>query len=240
MSNKKVFKKLYSKYLNKEKNYEKILDAIEEDKKNVTWVKWMFVSYCLVVTIICGILAVRSDNMNLMLSKSEIDEEKNTNCSVANKNVILNINQVDREIDLSMADADVKKVSNYYNIPYYEVLSHLVIPEDFDNKEYVNAIYTRSNRNTKEYDYLMQYEKIYKNNSNNRNIVVAFSDKNEPMRDYEFTDGKTSTINGFEMVIYKYENLYMTKFHYKDLYIDIETSGITEDELVNLLQSIIK
>ena len=60
------------------------------------------------------------------------------------------------------------------------------------------------------------------------------------MRDYYFKDGKASKINGLELIVYQYENLYMTNFKYKNLNIDIETSNITEEELLALLQSIIK
>lgn len=252
MSNKKVFKKLYSKYFNKEKNYSEILDAINGDNEGTSkYAKWAFVSGCLVVALICGVLLFQDSNNFAFFSRGDkntsfsLEPEvetnySNTNKSDENKSVVLNINQVSKAIDFSLSDADIKLVSNYYCIPYYEELSNLVIPKDFNDKEYINAIFTKSNRDSKEYDYLMQYEKIYKTNDNQRNIVINFSDKNKPMRDYEFSDGTPSTINGFDMVIYKYENLYMTEFKYKNLYIDIETSNITEKELVALLQSIIK
>ena len=60
------------------------------------------------------------------------------------------------------------------------------------------------------------------------------------MRDYFFEKGKTSRINGFNLIIYQYEKSYITRFTYDDLNIDIETNNITQDELIALLESIIK
>ncbi len=229
MSNKDVFKELYSKKLNKEKNYNKIMETIERKNRRLNqYLKWSLASICLVV-VTCGIIAF-GGNIHSLLTPDK---------KVVDNNVILNINHVSNEKGLVKTDADVKEV-NDYNAPYYEVLSDLEIPEDFDDKEYINAIYTKSDRDNKEYDYLMQYEKIYKNSSNHRNIVIGYSEKNKPIRDYYFVDGKVSKIDDFELIIYQYENSYMTEFKYKNLHIDIETSDITEAELAALLPSIIK
>lgn len=43
-----------------------------------------------------------------------------------------------------------------------------------------------------------------------------------------------------ELKIFKYNELYFTEFKYKDINFDIETTNITEQELTDLLLSIIK
>lgn len=236
MSNKDVFKELYSKKLNKEKNYNKIVETIERENRSMNkYVKWAFVPMCL-VAVICGVMVFGGNNHSLKSPNKEVDKPYVDK----NNNVILNINHVDKEIGMTKIDASVKEVSNYYNIPYYKVLSNLELPKDFENKEYINAVYTKSNRETAEYDYLMQYEKMYKNSNNDRNIVISYSEKNKPIRDYHFENGKTSVINDVELTIYQYKNSYMTEFNYKNLNIDIETSNVSQQELVALLQSIIK
>ncbi len=81
MSNKDVFKKLYSKYLNKEKNYNKILENIERNKKGMNkYLKWSFVPICL-VAIIVGILFISSKNSNNLLNPASpyIDKTNTTN-----------------------------------------------------------------------------------------------------------------------------------------------------------------
>ena len=43
-----------------------------------------------------------------------------------------------------------------------------------------------------------------------------------------------------DVIISQYEKMYVATFKCKEIYFDIETNGITEEELVNLLESIIK
>ena len=49
-----------------------------------------------------------------------------------------------------------------------------------------------------------------------------------------------SKIGDVNVIISKYEKMYVATFKYKEINFDIETNGITEEELVNLLESIIK
>lgn len=240
MPNTDIFKELYSKYLNKEKNYHKILENIEKEKKGINkYLKWSFIPICLIIVIAC-IMVFRNNNNSLLLIEKEVTE------SYIDDNIILNINNVTKEKELSKIDSELREISNYYDIPYYEVLSHLEVPEDFDDKEYINVISVKSNQNNFNDsinirdEYLIQYQKILKNSSNNRSIIISYSEKNTYLLDYSSVEGKVSKINDFELIIYKYENSYMTKFNYKNIHISIETSDITEEEFVSLLLSIIK
>ena len=64
---------------------------------------------------------------------------------------------------------------------------------------------------------------------------------NPPFRDYLFSEDnlKESTINNVLLIITQYEDIYFTVFKINDIYFDIETNGITQNELVDLLRSII-
>ena len=86
------------------------------------------------------------------------------------------------------------------------------------------------------HDYVFNYSKDYENS-----IKVAFSEVKEPIRDY-FLDNskKTSKIGDVDVIISQYEKMYVATFRCKDIYFDIETNGITEEEMINLLESIIK
>ena len=42
------------------------------------------------------------------------------------------------------------------------------------------------------------------------------------------------------LTIFKWDDAYLTTFKYNNIFFDIETKGITENELITLLQSIIK
>ncbi|MBR1802898.1 MAG: hypothetical protein IJ777_02875 [Clostridia bacterium] len=215
-------------------------EKIDMEKRNSKKVIYSVLSTCAILMLCVGIIVEtgknkkeenQSDLNHQYASVEDISREK--------KEIEININQLG-SMGATKLDIDVKTVENYYMIPYFEVLSNLKIPSDFDNTKYYKR-FGRSDRSKDEYDKFIDYEFIYSNTSNGRNIVIAFSDTNEPLRDYFFKDeGKVSTINGIELTIYQYKDMYMTKFSYSGYHFDIETKEIQEAELVDLLQSIIK
>ena len=86
------------------------------------------------------------------------------------------------------------------------------------------------------HDYVFNYSKDYENT-----IKVAFSEVGEPIRDNFLDDSKKiSKIGDVDVIISQYEKMYVATFKCKGIYFDIETNGITEEELVNLLESIIE
>ena len=59
-------------------------------------------------------------------------------------------------------------------------------------------------------------------------------------RDYFIQEGeKISKIGDVELKISQWEEMYIVTFEHNDIYFDIETTGITENQLVDLLESII-
>ena len=85
------------------------------------------------------------------------------------------------------------------------------------------------------HDYVLNYRKDDLNE-----IKIAFSKVESPIRDYFIGDGeKISKIGNVELKVSQWEKMYIVTFEYDDIYFDIETTGITENELVNLLKSII-
>lgn len=102
-------------------------------------------------------------------------------------------------------------------------------------------MYTRDIGKSK-YDNLNCYVYYFSNENDERNIMVAFSGKGKPIRDYGFDNNSAlnSTINNNKLVIYKYENIYFVEFIYNNVNYDIETDGIDIVELEMFLKSIIK
>lgn len=234
MSNKDVFKELYSKKMNKEKNYNEIVETIERDKKVMNkYLKWSFVPICL-IAIISGVL-IFNNNKELKpnIYKPNIESKDNVN---------IYINDVSEMIHGALRiDADVKIINNIC-IPYFEEIGNLVVPKDFDNNHNAYAIYVKPDRNSKEYNTLQSYVFNYSNTKNDRHIRVSFSKENKPIRDYHFSEegSKISRINNIELKLFKYNESYFTEFNYKGINFDIETSNITEQEITDLLLSIIK
>ncbi len=235
MTNKEKLKNAIEQDINPKDYYNEIINQVkkgEKMKKN-NILKWSLVPICLVV-VISGVLFLnyQDDNKTILKNKPYIDEKNN---------IILNINEItNNKVGMPLIDADVKVVKNNdvnFPLPYKNGID---IPKDLD-KTYKYIFYFRENKESKEYNILGYYEMIY-DNGNDRSIKVSYSKDNKPARDYHFSEegSKTTTINGIELKIYKYEDIYFTEFKFNDYYFDIETSKITEQELSDFLLSILK
>lgn len=235
MTNKEKMKKAIEQDINQESYYIEIIRTIEKgvkmEKKSNVW-KWSLVPICLVI-VISGILLI-NDNKELKSNISEPNIETKDNISI----YINDISKISQGV--LRFDADVK-ITNIKNIPNFKEIDNLKIPSDFDNQE-VHEIYIKSDGNDSEYNVLQSYVINYSNTKNDRYIRVSFAKENKPIRDYYFSEegSKISKINNIELKIFKYDELYFTEFNYKGINFDIETTNITEQELTELLLSIIK
>ena len=196
--------------------------------------KYVLAPICMVLIAVVGYVGFLNTNNNLN-NNPITDFRGGKEESLA---TTININKIDNMI---MADLDAQeKLLNGVNMTYIGYMIGLEIPSDFDNKENYKAIYVRSDRNVEKYDILNNYEFTYRNTSNNRKIIIAFSEKYVPLRDYEILDAdKISKIGDVELIISQYKNMYIVKFTHKGINFDIETNDITESELISLLESII-
>lgn len=87
----------------------------------------------------------------------------------------------------------------------------------------------------KKHDYVFEYK-----TENDGEIRIALCKEEEPLRDYFFEfKGKKSKIGNTELEISQYNNNYMVTFEFNNINYDIETENITENELSELLQSIL-
>ena len=153
-------------------------------------------------------------------------------------NGMLEINPM-QGTSMAKLDADVQTVEINSLPEKFGFINNIALPSEYklDNSY---ELFTRENFNTTEYsllhDYVFNYSKDYENT-----IKVAFSEVGEPIRDYFLDDSKKiSKIGDVDVIISQYEKMYVATFKCKEIYFDIETNGITEEELVNLLESIIK
>ena len=232
MSNKKIFKELYSNKINKDYNYKIILKSIERDnikmKKNI--IKWAIIPVCLII-VVCGVVLLNKDNSGIIYKPSGpiISDEGNYEIYINNSN------------SLGVLDIDAKLENvNDICIPYFDFLSNLDMPKDFDNL-IMKAVYVKSDVNKEEYDILNSYNFTYLNTKNDRKIIISFSKDYIPIRDYYFKDKtKTSIINNTEVIIIKYNYGYNATFTYNDINFDVETTDITEQEFIDFLISLIR
>ena len=239
MTNREKLKKAIEQDINPTNNYNEIIKKIEKEgkmKKENNLLKWSLVPICLIV-IISGIIFLnyKKDNNNSLENKPYTDKDNNT---------ILNINDLSK-VGMTTLDTDVKTVSGV-NIPYpFKVNENqneewFIIPTDLtQTKQYI--VYTKKDKDSKEYDVVANYIMLI-TDGNERSIEVKYSEKQEPLRDYYFSeeDSKITTINNIDLKIYKYENSFYTTFSYNGYYFDIETSNITTQEFSDYLVSILR
>lgn len=236
MTNKEKLKRAIEQDMNPRDYYKEVINKIEKGeemkkKSNNLW-KWSFVPICLVAVIGCVLLVNNNKQLKPNIYKPNIETKDNVN---------LYINDVSKMTQGALKiDADVK-ITSIDSIPYFKELIDIEVPSDFDDQE-AHEIYIKPDRDSKDYNILQSYVINYSNEKNDRNIKVSFSKENKPIRDYHFSEegSKMSNINNLELKIFKYNKLYFTKFNYKGINFDIETSNITEQELTDLLLSIIK
>ena len=202
---------IINKSFNKHINKDENLKIIKErmNKRNMKYLKYSLIPICLLLVI----------SLYLITNNNEPDIFDDT------KEIY--INEIDN-MNLTTLDSDIR-VENNYMVEIYDELLNIVIPNDL-NKMNGSAIFLSDNTLN---NYVIEYF------NDERRITIAYSKTNTPIRDYFIDDGKSSIINNTNLVISKYNTMYIVTFKYNDIYFDIETSNIKENELITLLESII-
>ena len=219
MTNKEKLVRVIDSDINLRNCHNKIIKKIEKDNRMNNNIRiWILIPVCLLIVIGIGYLKYHNDK-----------EFKDVNK--------FNINDINgNKSELVKLDVDAKIVeSNEINTPF----NNLVVPNDLIDVNYY-IMYVRSNKDSKEYNVVNNIEVVYSSNSN-RMINISYSKDYKPLRDYYFNEdsSKISNFNNVELKIYKYKNTYFTEFTFNNYNYDIETNNISENELKNLLISII-
>ena len=242
MSNKKIFKNLYSKKINKDDNYKLILKRIEnKHNKSIMW-KRILVPICSLI-LVFGLISINVNQKSDSFKSSEQiqDTYRDYELYINNNTNTNNVTSYFSSDDI-YDDANSKKVDvNYEELIQstdYSFLLDLEIPNDLNNSQY-KEVYVKENKNSG-YNLLQNYEFSYQNNSD-RNIVISVSDKYENTKNESSENNiKISKIKDIEVIIYQEESLYKVIFTYNNMNFNIITNNIDEEELINLLTSIIK
>lgn len=219
MTNKEKLVRVIDDDINLRNCHNKIIKKIEKESRMKNNIRiWILIPICLLIAIGIGYLKYNNDNEFKDVYKFNINEINSS------------------KLELVKLDVDAKIVeSNEINTPF----NNLVVPNDLIDVNYY-IMYVRSNKDSKEYNVVNNIEVVYSSNSN-RMINISYSKDYKPLRDYYFNEdsSKISNINNIELKIYKYENTYFTEFTFNNYNYDIETNNISENELKDLLLSII-
>ena len=247
MTNKEKMKRIINNDFNKKNNRQLIISKIK-NKHNKAYLEYAIIPTILVIVI--SIVLINKINNNQI--KSFKDESVNTNNinttstndgedfdELNNYNTNIIINELK---EYKNKQGNSNNYLNNINIPYFEILKNIKIPDDFDVFADGYGVCISKEKNNKDYGKINNYEFWYKNSKNNRKIIIALSDKNIPYRDsgIDRKNSNKTIINGIEVEIYKHKNTYVSIFSYKGYNFDIESCDIIEEEYIRLLYSLIK
>ena len=190
-------------------------------------------SMCAVFILGIGVLIGTSNLNHKTLQRESLGRTENDNIKVE-----LKINKI-KDMAMASLDADAKTIE-IENLPEkMHFINKVKIPDEYKLTNSYN-VYTRDiNSDNRDYNILHDYLFYYEKGENNI-IRIAVSEIEKPLRDYFIGEGeKISKIGDAKLTIYQWKQMYIVNFEYKNMYFDTETTGVTEDELTTLLESII-
>lgn len=222
------------KNFDQEKNYNIILSKMERRDNMKVKLSYVLASSFIAIALLVGIVAynVPRNNNETIIPSTEQGILK------------LNINKA-KEQSMMKLDADIKEVQvdliKEFDKTFQFVKKDINAPKDLKNYGVNRVIMTRKDPSDKYYTVTHDYIWDYSNEAQDRTIRIAFSKVGKPIRDYYLSsEEKISKIGNTDVIITQYEKLYLAEFKLNDVYFDIETAGITQKELVDLLVSLIK
>ncbi len=234
MKNRQAMKKMFDDEFNIEKMKKQILLKNETNSTKYTRKSLKYIVPVFLLVMIATVsIAIKNGST---LQERLRDEKPKTSSSEVQKDSKIHVNSLEN-VGLAKIDADIKEIA--IKGADTDFLDTLHLPKDLKESS-AYGIYTRSDK-TEDYNILNSYVYTYSNTASNREVWLAFSKTNKPVRDYLFEDfGKVSKISGVELKVYQYLESYIVEFFYQKYYFDIETHQIKLEELVTLLESIIK
>ncbi len=242
MTNKNKLVKSINKDFDKNNNYNSIIGKIQCSDNKKSFIKYATIPMIFIIVISLALLNNKNNNplknqKNIETSTSRDGNNYNGLNTYSSSNII--INEIN-ELAINSNDFD-GKIQNEVYIPYFEFLSNLKVPTDFDNKEDMRIMWVKSNPSSNEYDVLNHYQFHLKNTKSNREFIISFSNKYKIFRCVNLfaNDYPKSVINGVNVLIVKGSNYYVSVFSYKGYNFDVEGIDVTEKEFINLLESLI-
>lgn len=238
-------KRAIERNFDRQKNYNAILSKVEgKSAMKRTKIKYILAPACAILIAVVGFIGVnhlKDSHPDIAIGKvdgiEELRTEKESLKIELNINKIKNTAQMQLDADVKKIDGKIEEITKLSNKFKFIETMHIPTGLKLTNAYY---IYTRNDPNVKEYNILHDYVFYYSSEDNSKNIAVAFSTIEKPLRDYYISGAdKKSVIDDVELVISQYKEMYIVRFSNQDIYFDIETENITESELVSLLQSMI-
>ena len=204
--------------------------AITAGRKTRTavWVRWTAIAACLCLIAAAIIIPklTQSNNKNILLV-NEIDWIPNVDMDVR-------YTRYPNPSDAECGDV-LKQFATAIGLNYNDFAAK--IPDAFKNKSFYSVDVPVDAARTEyiPHDYVFEYQ-----TENGREVTIAICSKSKPLRDIVFMCNPTpSIINGVSIVIFRYNDNFLVRFSWETVNYDIETNGITLEELEHLLVGIL-
>ena len=211
-------------------NYTSIRKKMERGYKMNKIFKYSLVPMAIVMTMTSVFLLNRKSSINNVLDSN-----------VKNNDVIV-INSVDNNSDNAKLDIDGRSeditTDDLYKI--YPLLKDIIVPNDYNINGIIKCYLF--NDDTGKYDKLYGYNIIYSGGNNKYIDIFILTDTIKRLRCFSIdTDEmRNSIINGNSIKIMGEDKNYYAIFSYNNINFDIETTGISEGEFIQLIKSIVK
>ena len=211
-------------------NYTSIRKKMEIGNKMNKIFKYSLVPMAIVIAITSVFLLNKKSIKNNVLDSN-----------VKNNDVII-VNNIDNNFDNTKLDIDGRSEDitsdDLYKI--YPLLKDIVVPNDYNINRIIKCYLF--NDDTGKYDKLYGYTIIYSGGNNKYIDIFILIDTTKRLRCFSIdTDEmKSSIVNNTNIKIMGENKNYYAIFSYNNINFDIETAGISEEDVIQLLKSIIK
>ena len=211
-------------------NYTSIRKKMEIGNKINKIFKYSLVPMAIVIAITSVFLLNKKSITNNVLDSN-----------VKNNDFII-VNNIDNNFDNAKLDIDGRSEDitsdDLYKI--YPLLKDIVVPNDYNINRIIKCYLF--NDDTGKYDKLYGYTIIYSGGNNKYIDIFILIDTTKRLRCFSIdTDEmKSSIVNNTNIKIMGENKNYYAIFSYNNINFDIETAGISEEDVIQLLKSIIK
>lgn len=211
-------------------NYTSIRKKMERGNKMNKIFKYSLVPMAIVIAMTSVFLFNKKNSTNNVLDSN-----------VKNNDVII-VNNIDNNFDNAKLDIDGRSeditTDDLYKI--YPLLKDIVVPNDYNINGIIKCYLF--NDDTDKYDKLYGYNIIYSGGNNKYIDIFILTATTKRLRCFSIdTDEmKSSIINGNSIKIMGEDKNYYAIFSYNNINFDIETTGISEEEFIQLIKSMVK
>ena len=213
---------VFDSRFNKDDMYQNILNKLKMKKRKQIVIKYSFASILLIL-IVSG----------LFLSKNMFCDKEGDKQDVVKDKIY--INEIDNTMYDDVSNLDVLVLDVSHSTYAMKPLS-IQISSDL-KLDTIYIVYVR-NEQTGKYDIVHDIIDSYI--GDDKMVNVAYSSVGEVLRDMDIPKGNLSIIEGIEVMISKDEQRLIGQFKYQSVYYDIESFGLTIDEFLNIIKSIIE